>query len=110
MKRDRIALIPKDRYCQECGTRMPENAKFCLECGSKLAELGNFLDDKPKRIYTVQTALKEYFQGTIGETKLRSAIRQGQIPHVRVGVKILLREEALDKWMAAQENAKRISS
>lgn len=57
----------------------------------------------PGRIYTVKTALAEYFQGNLGETKLRELIRTGEIPHTRVGVKILLREESLDNWMAAQE-------
>ncbi len=53
--------------------------------------------------YTVQTALKEYFQGTIGETKLREAIRKGQLPHFRVGTKIILWQASLDAWVAEME-------
>lgn len=56
------------------------------------------------RMFTVKTALSEYFQGVIGETKLREAIRMGQIPHIRIGARIILREEALDNWMVQQEN------
>ncbi|MCK9327361.1 MAG: helix-turn-helix domain-containing protein [Bacteroidales bacterium] len=55
------------------------------------------------RKFTVRTALDEYFQGTIGETKFREAIRKGQIPHFRVGTKIILRQASLDKWVAEQE-------
>lgn len=55
------------------------------------------------RKFTVKTALTDYFQGTIGETKLREAIRRGEIPHIRIGTKIILREAALDAWMAEQE-------
>jgi len=55
------------------------------------------------RKFTVKTALALYFQGTLGEAKLRQAIRAGQIPHTRVGSRIILREAALDAWMAEQE-------
>jgi excisionase family DNA binding protein len=55
------------------------------------------------RMFTVKTALRDYFQGTLGETKLREAIRAGEIPHVRVGGRIILREDALDAWMEEQE-------
>lgn len=89
-------------YCQECGTKTSENAKFCSECGRKMPSTKD-ISDRPRRVYTVQTALREYFQGVIGETKLRDAIRQGQIPHTRVGTRILMREETLDKWMTEQE-------
>lgn len=61
------------------------------------------VEDRPKRVFTVQTALTDYFQGTIGETKFREAIRKGQIPHMRIGARIIIREEALNAWMAEQE-------
>ncbi|HBV97738.1 MAG: hypothetical protein JL50_03150 [Peptococcaceae bacterium BICA1-7] len=88
-------------YCQECGSKAPENAKFCPECGRKMPNL--LMEDRPKRVFTVQTALKDYFQGAIGLTKFREAIRKGQIPHMRIGTRIIIREEALDKWMEGQE-------
>lgn len=55
------------------------------------------------RMFTVKTALTDYFQGTIGETKLREAIRKGEVPHIRIGSKIILREDALNAWMDEQE-------
>ena len=55
------------------------------------------------RVYTVKTALTDYFQGTIGETKLREAIRGGRIPHIRIDARIILRKSALDAWAAEQE-------
>ena len=55
------------------------------------------------RVYTIKTALAEYFQGALGETKLRQAIREGKIPHIRVDARILLRKSALDAWAAEQE-------
>lgn len=55
------------------------------------------------RKFTIKTALAIYFQGTIGETRLREAIRAGEIPHSRIGARIILREAALDAWMAEQE-------
>lgn len=61
------------------------------------------LGDNPDRLYTVATALTDYFQGTIGEAKLRQEIRKGKIPHVRIGTKIILRKAALDAWAAEQE-------
>lgn len=57
----------------------------------------------PGRVYTVKTALSDYFQNALGETKLRELLRTGEILHTRAGTKILIREEALDNWMAAQE-------
>lgn len=88
-------------FCIECGSKAPENAKFCPECGRKMPN--SLVEDRPKRVFTVQTALEDYFQGTIGETKFREAIRGGQIPHMRIGSRIIIREEALDKWMEQQE-------
>ncbi|MCG8400853.1 MAG: helix-turn-helix domain-containing protein [Firmicutes bacterium] len=55
------------------------------------------------RKFTIKTALRDYFQGTIGETRLREAVRAGEIPHSRIGARIILREAALDDWMAEQE-------
>ncbi|MFZ5650251.1 MAG: zinc-ribbon domain-containing protein [Bacillota bacterium] len=87
-------------YCQQCGHEIPDEAKFCHQCGYKL---GPVVHTNSRKKYTIQTALKNYFQGTIGETKLREAIRKGKIPHTRIGSRIILREEALDNWMNEQE-------
>ena len=57
----------------------------------------------PSRMYTVKTALSDYFQGALGETKLRELLKKGEIPHTRAGARILIREEALDAWMVEQE-------
>ncbi|RJQ25551.1 MAG: helix-turn-helix domain-containing protein [Peptococcaceae bacterium] len=88
-------------YCQECGTKAPDTANFCQECGRKIPKPG--AEDRSRRVHTVATALQEYFQGAIGETKLREAIRRGKIPHFRIGARIILREESLDAWIAEQE-------
>lgn len=92
-------------YCQECGTKTPDSAKFCPECGRKLPRIGESVEERHKRVYTIKTALTDYFQGTICETKLREMIRRGQIPHTRADTRIILREGALDKWLAEQEQA-----
>ena len=94
-------------FCIECGSKAPESAKFCHECGRKLPNSN--VEDRPKRVFTVQTALKEYFQGVIGETKFREALRRGQIPHTRIGSRIIIREEALDKWLEQQEKQSMVS-
>jgi len=90
-------------YCQECGTKANENGKFCSECGRKLYPASSNNEDRPARIFTVQTVIEDYFQGAIKETKLRELVRQGLIPHTRIDKRILFREEALNKWMEEQE-------
>ena len=57
------------------------------------------------KIYTVKTALDEYFQGALGETKLRELLRTGEIPHARAGARILIRKKALDAWLLSQESS-----
>lgn len=89
-------------YCSECGSRTPDSAKFCPECGRKLPTAAD-VEDRPPKMYTVQTALRDYFQGCVSESKLRQAIREGKIPHARIGARILIRETALDAWMEEQE-------
>ena len=55
------------------------------------------------KMYTIKTALSDFFQGTVGETRLRESIRKGEIPSVRIGKRIILRENALLAWMEEQE-------
>jgi len=57
------------------------------------------------RVFTIKTVLSDYFQGAIGETKLREAIRQGKIPCAYIGARIILREETLDAWFSKQEES-----
>jgi len=94
----------------KCGFKVPDRAKFCPECGRMIQRpepkpepKPEAQEHKPQNIYTVKTAAKEFFQGAIGETKLRELINKGEIPCSRFGVKILLREESLIAWMAEQE-------
>lgn len=65
--------------------------------------MGVIILDKPCKVYTVKTVLGEFFQGNVGETKLREMVRKGEIPHFRVGTKILFRKDSLDEWVNGQE-------
>lgn len=56
-----------------------------------------------KNVYTVQSALTDYFRGSISEWLLRRVLRSGELPHFRIGGRILLTEEALDAWVSKQE-------
>lgn len=58
------------------------------------------------RHFTVKTALTDYFNGTISLGKLYKLIEHGEIPHVRVGTRIILREDLLDQWMLQQPTTK----
>lgn len=62
------------------------------------------------RVYTVKTALSEYFQDSLGETKFRELLRQGQIRHQRVGSKILIKEEWLDDFMNSQSISRKLKA
>lgn len=56
------------------------------------------------RIFTVKTVLADYFQGLVGETKLRELIRKEKIPYFRIGAKIYFREDSLDAWTQEKEH------
>jgi hypothetical protein len=58
------------------------------------------------RRFTIQSALSDYFQGTMGESRLRELIYQSEIPHWRNGNKIVLEEEDLDAWVRRQIQTK----
>ncbi|WP_031513995.1 helix-turn-helix domain-containing protein [Desulfofalx alkaliphila] len=92
-----------EMYCQKCGTKTEGSVNFCAQCGIKF-EQSQTTDPMPK-MYTVQGVLTEYFQGTLGESKLREWVRQGKIPHTRIGRRIIFRKEALDIWFDEQEKA-----
>ncbi|MEK3721987.1 helix-turn-helix domain-containing protein [Paenibacillus sp. FSL H8-0034] len=52
---------------------------------------------------TVKEARTEIFENSISEYKLYEMVRKGEIPHVRIGAKILLRRDTLEAWMRQQE-------
>lgn len=41
----------------------------------------------------------------ISEFKMYEMVRQNLVPHARLGSKILIRTETIDKWIAAQEQS-----
>ncbi len=59
--------------------------------------------DQPAKVYTVKTVLSDFFQGNLSESKLREMVRKNQIPHFRIGAKILFRKDSFDEWVKAQE-------
>ena len=60
---------------------------------------------RTNRVFTIKTALEEFFENSIGESTLRDAVRKGQIPHARIGKRIILREESLNAWLDRAEKA-----
>ena len=54
----------------------------------------------PLEILTVKEAAS-YMRSS--DWKIYMMVKAGQIPHFRVGGKILFRKETLDQWMAGQE-------
>lgn len=93
--------------CQ-CGFEIADDFKFCPLCGKKADFPPSDLKPREKvifadRRYTIKTVISEYFRGEIGETKLRQMVRDGEIPHFRVGNRIFFHEEALNNWAAEQE-------
>ena len=89
-------------YCTECGTKAVDDAKYCYVCGSAITDAAAE-KEAPERVYTVKTALEEFFRGAISESKLRDLIRQKKIPHIRLGARVLLRDKALRDWLVTQE-------
>ncbi|MFC8688764.1 helix-turn-helix domain-containing protein [Brevibacillus porteri] len=51
----------------------------------------------------MKEALEEVFENSISEYKLYAMLRAGEIPHVKIGAKYLLRRESLEVWMRQQE-------
>jgi excisionase family DNA binding protein len=56
-----------------------------------------------KNTLTVKEALEEVFENSISEYKLYAMLRQGKIPHVKIGSKYILRRDTLEAWMKQQE-------
>ncbi|MFV9566963.1 helix-turn-helix domain-containing protein [Thermoanaerobacter mathranii] len=50
------------------------------------------------KILTVKQAAQEFFDSTLSEGMIYILVRQKKIPHVRVGRRILLDEDALRQW------------
>lgn len=50
------------------------------------------------KILTVKQVAQEFFDSTLSEGMIYILVRQKKIPHVRVGSRILLDEDALRQW------------
>lgn len=50
------------------------------------------------KILTVKQAAQDFFDSTLSEGMIYILVRQKKIPHVRVGSRILLDEDALRQW------------
>lgn len=59
------------------------------------------MSDK-RRIRTAEEVRKEFFQNKIGRNKLYDLTRQGLIPHMKIGRKILYCIEDLEVWWEQQ--------
>ncbi|MCL6521394.1 MAG: helix-turn-helix domain-containing protein [Firmicutes bacterium] len=46
----------------------------------------------------------------VGQTTLRQALKRGDIPHVRLGRRILIRRDALFAWMEEREQRAAITT
>jgi excisionase family DNA binding protein len=56
--------------------------------------------DEPERLYTRKRSCERL---NCSLSTLERLIRRGEIPVVRMGRKILIRESALERWIEAQE-------
>lgn len=56
-----------------------------------------------RNIYSPREAQQEFFEGAITLNKFYGLMRQGIIPHFRLGGKIFIRREALEGWIREQE-------
>lgn len=52
--------------------------------------------------YSVQEAARLL---QVGENTLREAIRRGQVPHLRIGRRVVIPKAALDRWLAGAGDA-----
>lgn len=52
---------------------------------------------------TFSEAWEQVFQRKISKDKLYSEVRAGNIPHMRIGTKILFRRDTLYEWFRQQE-------
>jgi excisionase family DNA binding protein len=52
---------------------------------------------------TFSEAWESIFHGKISKDKLYSEVRQGKVPHFKVGNKILFRRSTLEAWLQEQE-------
>lgn len=73
-----------------------DSSNFCSGGSRKLVT-----GDDLSKIYTKESVLNEYLQGRISKSKLDDMIRKKQIPHFRLGVRVLFRKGELDYWVKA---------
>ena len=48
-------------------------------------------------VFSIKTAARDFFAGQISEWTLRTWVRTGRLPAFRVGTRVLLRREELEK-------------
>jgi len=56
---------------------------------------------------TVKEASAIYFNHAVSYWRLLEMVKAGEIPHCRVGRRILFRRSVLDQWMAERESKSR---
>ncbi|MGE5422870.1 MAG: helix-turn-helix domain-containing protein [Ignavibacteriales bacterium] len=56
------------------------------------------------RCYTVKTLTADYFDGTVSEGKIYTMVERGEIPHIKIGTRIIFHQDSLDLWM--EQNTK----
>jgi len=47
--------------------------------------------------------VKEFFGGEFSEWTIYNLVRRKEIPHIRVGKRVLFRRQTLIKWLASKE-------
>lgn len=58
--------------------------------------------DAERLVLTIEEAARLL---RVGETTLRDHLRRGEIPHVRLGRRVLIRRDTLLAWIEAREAA-----
>lgn len=95
-----------ERKCQQCGARLPENAKFCNECGVKYEPPKQ--DVAPvvsavlvrKMVYSIKEAAASL---CISERKMWELVSKNQITVTRQGRCVGISEWALEAYVKKHE-------
>ena len=62
------------------------------------------MDSTPRHEYLAPEVWRARWGYPVSKNSLYKAIRDGRIPHVRIGKRILIREDALDQMLEAQKD------
>lgn len=54
-------------------------------------------------VMSAQEAARDFFKGKVSYWKILELAKRGEIPHSRIGSRVLFRRESLEAWMAEQE-------